>query len=63
MEYDAGLLFVSYQRDPRSGFIPMFDKMSKIDMLNQFATHTGGGLFAISRGIANGEYIGQGLLS
>jgi len=63
MEYDAGLLFVCYQRDPRTGFIPMFDTMSKIDMLNQFATHTGGGLFAIPRGAANGEYIGQGLLA
>jgi deferrochelatase/peroxidase EfeB len=61
MEYDAGLLFMCYQRDPRTGFIPMFDKMSKFDMLNQFATHTGGGLFAIPRGVASGEYVGQGL--
>jgi deferrochelatase/peroxidase EfeB len=62
MEYDAGLLFVCYQRDPRTGFIPMFDRMSKFDMLNQFATHTGGGLFAVPRGIAAGEYLGQALL-
>jgi deferrochelatase/peroxidase EfeB len=61
MEYDAGLFFMCYQRDPRTGFIPMFDRMSKFDMLNQFATHTGGGIFAVPRGVANGEYIGQGL--
>ena len=61
MEYDAGLLFVCYQRDPNTGFIPMFAKMSKIDMLNQFATHTGGGIFAIPGGAAHGEYIGQRL--
>jgi deferrochelatase/peroxidase EfeB len=61
MEYDAGLLFVAYQRDPRTGFIPMFEKMAKIDMLNQFVTHTGGGLFACPRGVAHGEYIGQHL--
>jgi deferrochelatase/peroxidase EfeB len=61
MEYDAGLLFVCYQSDPRTGFIPMFDKMSKIDMLNQFATHTGGGHFACPGGISRGEYVGQGL--
>jgi deferrochelatase/peroxidase EfeB len=60
-EYDAGLLFVCYQRDPRTAFIPMFEKMSKIDMLNQFATHTGGGLFACPTGIAPGEYVGQHL--
>jgi deferrochelatase/peroxidase EfeB len=61
MEYDAGLLFVSYQRDPRTSFIPMFDKMAKIDMLNQFATHTGGGLFACPPGIAKGGYIAKQL--
>jgi deferrochelatase/peroxidase EfeB len=61
MEYDAGLLFVSYQRDPRTSFIPMFDKMAKFDMLNQFVTHTGGGLFACPGGTANGTYLAQRL--
>jgi deferrochelatase/peroxidase EfeB len=61
MEYDAGLLFVSYQRDPRSGFIKIFDQMSKLDQMNQFVTHTGGGLFACPRGIADGNYLAQGL--
>jgi deferrochelatase/peroxidase EfeB len=63
MEYDAGLLFVSYQRDPRTGFIKIFDQMSKLDQMNQFVTHTGGGLFACPRGIAKGEYLAQGLLA
>jgi len=61
MEYDAGLLFVSYQRDPRTSFIPMFEKMSRIDMLNQFTTHTGSGIFACAGGVKPGEYIGQRL--
>jgi deferrochelatase/peroxidase EfeB len=61
MEYDAGLFFVCYQRDPRTGFIKIFDNMSKFDMLNQFVTHTGGGLFACPGGIAKGEFIGQRL--
>jgi deferrochelatase/peroxidase EfeB len=61
MEYDAGLFFVCYQRDPRTGFLKIFDKMSKFDLLNQFVTHTGGGLFACPGGIAAGEFIGQGL--
>lgn len=63
MEYDAGLLFVCYQRDPRTGFIKVFDKMSKLDAMNQFVTHTGGGLFACPGGIAKGEYIGQRLFA
>jgi len=61
MEYDAGLFFVSYQPDPRTGFIKLFDKMSKFDMMNQFVTHTGGGLFACPGGAGEGEYIGQRL--
>jgi deferrochelatase/peroxidase EfeB len=61
MEYDAGLFFVCYQRDPRTGFIKIFDKMARFDMLNQFVTHTGGGLFACPRGIAQGEFVGQRL--
>ncbi len=49
MEYDAGLFFVAYQRDPRTGFIKIYERMSKFDMLNQFVTHVGGGLFAVPR--------------
>jgi deferrochelatase/peroxidase EfeB len=63
MEYDAGLLFVSYQRDPRTGFIKIFEKMAKFDALNQFVTHTGGGLFACPGGMAKGEFIGQRLFA
>ncbi len=61
MEYDAGLLFIAYQRDPRTGFVKIFDKMAKLDMLNQFVTHTGSGVFACPRGVVEGEYIGQHL--
>ena len=61
MEYDAGLFFISYQTDPRTGFIKLFDKMSKFDMMNQFVTHVGGGLFACPGGISEGGYIGQRL--
>jgi deferrochelatase/peroxidase EfeB len=35
--------------------------MAKFDMLNQFATHVGGGLFAVPGGAAEGEFIGQRL--
>jgi deferrochelatase/peroxidase EfeB len=62
MEYDAGLFFICYQRDPRTGFTKIFDKLSKADMLNQFTTHTGSSLFACPGGIAKGEFIGQRLL-
>jgi deferrochelatase/peroxidase EfeB len=61
MEYDAGLLFICYQRDPRTGFVRIFERMSKFDMLNQFVTNIGGALFACPRGAAPGAFIGQGL--
>ena len=61
MEYDAGLFFVAYQRDPRTGFIRLFDKMSKLDALNQFTTHVGSGLFACPGGVAEGQFLAQEL--
>ena len=61
MEYDAGLFFICYQRDPRTGFVKVFEKMAKLDMLNQFVTHVGGGLFACPGGVAKGRYVGQAL--
>ncbi len=61
MEYDAGLFFICYQRDPRTGFLKIYERMSKFDMMNQFATHVGGGLFACPGGIAEGEFVGQRL--
>jgi len=62
LEYDAGLFFLAYQRDPRSGFIKIYERMSRFDMLNQFVTHVGGGLFACPGGVEPEEFIGQRLL-
>ncbi|HEY2132427.1 MAG TPA: iron uptake transporter deferrochelatase/peroxidase subunit [Acetobacteraceae bacterium] len=59
MLYDSGLFFIAYQRDPRTGFIKIYQNMSKLDAMNQYTTHTGGGLFACLPGVREGEYIGQ----
>ena len=61
IEFDAGLLFICYQRDPREGFIRIFEQMSKLDAMNQFTTHVGGGMFACPPGATEGSYIGQAL--
>ncbi len=51
MEYDAGMFFVCFQRDPRTGFIAVFRELANHDSkLNQFWTHVGGGLFAVPPG-------------
>lgn len=62
MTYDAGLLFICFQKDPRAGFIRLFEKMSRLDALNQFATHVGSAAFACPGGIGKGDYIGRGLV-
>lgn len=62
LEYDVGMFFICYQRDPRTGFIKMNANLSKHDfMLNQFWTHEGSGLFACPAGVEKGEFIGQRL--
>jgi deferrochelatase/peroxidase EfeB len=61
MEFDAGLIFICYQRDLKSGFIQIFEKMSRFDMMNQFVTNVGGAHFAVPAGVAEGEFIGQKL--
>jgi deferrochelatase/peroxidase EfeB len=61
MMYDAGLFFICYQRDPREGFVKIYQNMAKLDALNQFTTHTGGGLFACPGGVREGEFVGQRL--
>jgi deferrochelatase/peroxidase EfeB len=60
-EYDAGLFFMGYQRDPRTGFVAIHAKLSRMDAMNQFITHVGGGLFACPGGAGKGEFIGQRL--
>jgi len=62
LEYDAGLLFLGYQRDPRTAFVPMFTKMAESDALNQFTTHTASAVFAIPPGATGpGDWIGSTL--
>jgi deferrochelatase/peroxidase EfeB len=61
LEYDAGLLFVAYQKDPREAFIPVFRKMAAMDAMNQFTTHIGSGLFACPPGARPGGFIGEAL--
>ncbi|HEX3636717.1 MAG TPA: Dyp-type peroxidase [Paraburkholderia sp.] len=60
-EYDAGLIFVAHQSDPRTGFIPINDKLAKFDMMNQFTTHVGSAVFAVPQGAKRGSYIDAGL--
>jgi deferrochelatase/peroxidase EfeB len=62
--YDAGLLFFSYQRDPRKGFIPIFQTLSQNDALSQFTVHTGSLIVAVPPAASgSGHYVGESLFS
>lgn len=61
VEYDAGLIFIAHQSDPRTGFIPINEKLSKFDMMNQFTTHVGSAIFACPPGAKPGSYVGATL--
>jgi deferrochelatase/peroxidase EfeB len=64
LEYDAGLLFLAYQKDPRQAFLPVFTRLASTDALNQFTTHTASAAFAIPPGTSGpGDWIGSKLLS
>jgi deferrochelatase/peroxidase EfeB len=61
IEYDAGLFFQAYQKDPRTGFTNLFEKMSRIDALNQFTTHVSSAVFACPPGVQPGGFLGEAL--
>jgi len=63
MFMDAGLMFLAWQRDPRAGFVKIFENMAKFDMMNQFVTHIGSGLFACPPGAHPGGFVGETLFA
>ncbi|MCW3480129.1 iron uptake transporter deferrochelatase/peroxidase subunit [Neisseriaceae bacterium JH1-16] len=63
VEYDAGLFFLAYQRDPRSGFIKINKALATQDMMNQFTTHVASAVFACPPGVEKGGFIGAALFA
>jgi deferrochelatase/peroxidase EfeB len=64
LEYDAGLLFLAYQKDPRTAFIKINQRLALSDALNQFTTHTASAIFAIPPGAQHpGDWIGRTLFT
>jgi dye decolorizing peroxidase len=59
---DAGLVFVAYQADPSTQFVPIQERLAQADVLNIWTTPIGSALFAVPRGVQPGEYLGQALL-
>jgi deferrochelatase/peroxidase EfeB len=58
---DAGLFFLSYQRDP-AHFITLQRRLST-DRLNEYIRHVGSGIWAVPRGAQPGSYVGAELFA
>lgn len=60
-QFDAGLLFISFQKDPKQ-FITIQNSLGNIDKMNEYITHIGSGLFACFAGVKDGnDYLGKAL--
>jgi len=58
---DAGLFFLSYQRSPEQ-FITLQKRLST-DLMSEYITHIGSGIWAIPPGAGKGSYVGAGLFA
>jgi deferrochelatase/peroxidase EfeB len=60
-QLDAGLFFISFQRNPHIQFAAIQRRLGRNDALNEYIRHTGSALFAVPPGTARGGYIGEHL--
>ncbi|WP_047519459.1 Dyp-type peroxidase [Microbacterium sp. ZOR0019] len=60
---ESGLLFVSFQADVDSQFVPMQRRLDELDLLNEWTVPIGSAVFAIPPGCAEGGFIGETLLT
>lgn len=58
--FDAGLLFISFQKHPKQ-FINIQNSLGRVDKLNEYITHRGSALFACFPGVEKGSYLGAKL--
>ena len=63
---DAGLFFIAFVRDPRTGFIPIQAALAAHDGLNEYIVHTGSGVYAVPAGVpaigADGSLVGDAFI-
>ncbi|WP_394194211.1 iron uptake transporter deferrochelatase/peroxidase subunit [Microbacterium foliorum] len=58
---DAGLFFLSYQRDPAQ-FVSLQRRLST-DRMNEYVTHVGSGIWAVPGGSKPGSFVGADLFA
>lgn len=61
-QLDAGLLFIAFMNDPDK-FVKLQTKLGRSDLLNEYISHIGSGLFAVPPAPKRGHYIAEELFS
>jgi deferrochelatase/peroxidase EfeB len=62
-QLDAGLFFISYQRDPAE-FVALQRRLGANDALNEYIKHTSSALFAVPSGVrGRSDWVGRALLA
>lgn len=63
-QLDAGLFFIAFQKDPRTQFVPLQQRLGQNDLLNEYIKHVGSALFAVPPGVsAPGDWFGKALFT
>jgi len=61
--YDAGVVLLLCQRDPRRQFVPLQRRLDERDALRRFTRTVGSAIFAVPPGAPPGQPLGHGLLA
>ncbi|MEX0426523.1 iron uptake transporter deferrochelatase/peroxidase subunit [Nocardioides sp. DS6] len=61
-QLDAGLLFIAYQNDP-GHFVTLQRRLGSADLLNEYISHIGSGIFAVPPAPKPGHYLAEGLFA
>ncbi|MGG0419566.1 iron uptake transporter deferrochelatase/peroxidase subunit [Priestia aryabhattai] len=56
---NAGLIFISFQKNPEKQILPMLKVLGNQDALNEYISHIGSAMFACPKGVSQGSYIGK----
>lgn len=59
---DSGLLFLAYQQDPATQFVPVQRRLADFDALNPWTTPVGSAVFGILPGVSEGGFLGEQVL-
>lgn len=62
-QLDAGLFFLCFQRNPVRQFVPIQDRLARLDALSRHVLHVGSAVFACPPGATRGGFIGEGLFA